>query len=152
MIENNQNMAMGWDDSIEDDGREFILLEEGDYNFKVTGFERGRYPGGSKIPPCNKASITVEVNTEKATATVKFDLLLYRSLEWRISGFFRSIGQKKHGEKLTMDWNKVIGSEGRAHFKQKTYTNNYGEEKTYNDVGYFIDYKIENFIDGDLPY
>jgi len=145
-------MIMDWNDSIESDGTEYILLPEGDYNFEVINFERGRFPGSAKIPACNKASIVVQVNTKDGVATVKFDLLLYRTLEWRISGFFRSIGQKKHGEKLTMDWNKVVGSKGRAHFKQRTYVNNQGEEKSINDIAYFIDYKEEYFIDSDLPF
>ena len=148
----NKDMLMDWNDSIEEDGQGYILLPEGDYNFKVTNFERGRFPGGPKVPACNKATITVQVDTKDGIATVKFDLLLFRSLEWRISDFFRSIGQKKHGEKLTMDWNKVIGSEGRAHFKQRTYVNNQGEEKAINDIAYFIDYKEEYFIDSDLPF
>lgn len=149
---NENNMIMDWNDSIESDGTEYILLPEGDYNFEVINFERGRFPGSTKIPACNKASIVVQVNTKDGVATVKFDLLLYRTLEWRISGFFRSIGQKKHGEKLTMDWNKVVGSKGRAHFKQRTYVNNQGEEKSINDIAYFIDYKEEYFIDSDLPF
>ena len=154
MNENNQNMFMDWDDSIEVDGQEFVLLEEGDYNFVVINFERGRFPGGPKVPACNKATITVQVGAENGIATVKFDLLLYRSLEWRISSFFRCIGQKKHGEKLTMDWNKVVGSIGRAHFKQRTYTNQYGEEKTVNDLDRFIDYNPEFFevSEEDLPF
>jgi hypothetical protein len=98
-INNNQNMMMDWNDSIENDGQAFVLLPEGDYNFVVTNFERGRFPGGAKVPACNKASITVQVNAPEGFSTVKFDLLLYRSLEWRISAFFRSIGQNKHGEK-----------------------------------------------------
>ena len=153
-MENNQNMLMDWDDSIETDGQEFVLLPEGDYNFVVINFERGRFPGGAKVPACNKATITVQVGTENGIATVKFDLLLYRSLEWRISSFFRCIGQKKHGEKLTMDWNKVVGSIGRAHFKQRTYTNQYGEEKTVNDLDRFIDYNPEFFevSEEDLPF
>ena len=98
--------------------------------------------------------ITVQVTTAEGIATVKFDLLLYRSLEWRISSFFRCIGQKKHGEKLTMDWNKVMGSIGRAHFKQRTYTNQYGEEKTVNELDRFIDYNQDFFKDDDpsLPF
>lgn len=51
----NQNAAMDWDDAIENDGREFIILPEGDYNFTVTGFERGRFPGSAKMSACNKA-------------------------------------------------------------------------------------------------
>ena len=153
-MENNQNMFLDWNDSIETDGNEFVLLPEGDYNFLVTGFERGRFPGGPKVPACNQAMITVQVTTAEGIATVKFDLLLYRSLEWRISSFFRCIGQKKHGEKLTMDWNKVVGSIGRAHFKQRTYTNQYGEEKTVNELDRFIDYNQEFFKDDDpsLPF
>lgn len=153
-MENNQNMFLDWNDSIETDGNEFVLLPEGDYNFLVTGFERGRFPGGPKVPACNKAMITVQVTTAEGIATVKFDLLLYRSLEWRISAFFRCIGQKKHGEKLTMDWNKVMGSIGRAHFKQRTYTNQYGEEKTVNELDRFIDYNQDFFKDDDpsLPF
>lgn len=150
-MENNKDMLIDWNDSIENDGQEFVLLPDGEYNFTVTNFERGRFPGGPKVPACNKASITVQVDYEGKIAVVKFDLLLYRSLEWRISQFFRSIGQKKHGEKLTMDWNKVVGSKGRAYFKQKTYTNLGGEERTINDIDRFIDYDQINFID-DLPF
>ena len=153
---NNQNMMMDWNDSIENDGQEFVLLPEGDYNFVVTNFERGRFPGGAKVPACNKASITVQVNASEGVSIIKFDLLLYRTLEWRISAFFRSIGQKKHGEKLTMDWNKVIGSKGRAHFKQRTYVNQSGEEKTINDIDRFIDYDPTFFMveisNDDLPF
>jgi hypothetical protein len=148
----NKDMLMDWNDAIEEDGQEYVLLPEGDFNFTVTNFERGRFPGGPKVPACNKATITVQVDTKEGIATVKFDLLLYRSLEWRISAFFRCIGQKKHGEKLTMDWNKVIGSKGRAHFKQRSYTNNQGEEKFTNDIDRFIDYNEEFFIPDDLPF
>ena len=144
----NTNMCMDWGDTLENDGQEFILLEEGDYNFTVTGFERGRFPGSSKIPACNKAALTLSVETPEGNATVKFDLILYRSLEWRISAFFRCIGQKKHGERLVMDWNKVMGSKGRARFKQRTYTNRDGEERQANDVDRFYDYDPKFFPDG----
>ena len=98
MIENNKDLLIDWDDIIETDGQEFVLLPDGEYNFTVTNFERGRFPGGAKIPACNKATITAQVETPQGVAIVKFDLLLYRTLEWRISAFFRRIGQKMHGE------------------------------------------------------
>ncbi len=151
-----ENMFLDWNDSIESDGQEFIVLDEGDYVFRVTNFERGRFAGSEKIPPCNKAIITADVISEKGKTTIRFDLIMYKSMEWRLSAFFRCIGQKKHGEKLTMDWNKVIGSYGLAHIIQRKYTNQYGEEKTINDVDKFIDFKPENFMsevkDGDLPF
>ena len=149
---NEKDMLMDWSDSIETDGQEYVLLPEGDYNFTVTNFERGRFTGGPKIPACNKATITVQIDTKEGVSTVKFDLLLYRTIEWRISAFFRCIGQKKHGEKLTMNWSSVVGSKGRAHFKQRSYTNQNGEEKFINDVDRFIDYNEENFLPDDLPF
>lgn len=87
---------------------------------------------------------------------MKFDLILSKALTWKLSAFFRSIGQKKRGEKITMDWNKVLGVKGRAHIKQKVYTNQAGEEKTINDLDYFIDYDEKYFSkvvdDKDLPF
>ena len=125
--QNDQNMFLDWNDTIESDGQEFITLEEGDYVFEVTGFERGRFPGGQKIPACNKAALTLQVKTDAGTAVIRTDLLLYKTMEWKLSSFFRCIGQKKHGERLTMDWSKVIGSRGRAHFKPRTYTDRDGK-------------------------
>lgn len=147
-MENNMNMVMDWDDQIENDGQEFVLLPEGEYNFTVVSFERGRYVGGAKIPACNKATITVQIEAKEGLATIRFDLYLYRSVEWKISSFFRCIGQKKHGERLAMNWSAVVGSKGRAHVKQRSYTNSYGEEKTVNEVDRFIDYDPKYFGNG----
>lgn len=142
---NNNDMLMDWDDAIENDGQEFVILPEGDYNFTVTDFERGRFPGSAKIPACNKATLTLQVNTADGTAAIKTDLILYRSLEWRISAFFRCIGQKKHGERLVMNWNTVFGSRGRAHFKPRNYTDRDGNERQANDVDKFYDWDEKYF-------
>jgi hypothetical protein len=153
---NIDNSVMDWNDVIEDDGQEFVLLPEGDYNFVVTNFERGRFPGSAKIPATNKATISIQIFSELGVASMKFDLILSKALTWKLSAFFRSIGQKKRGEKITMDWNKVLGTKGRAHIKQKVYTNQAGEEKTINDLDYFIDYDEKYFSevvdDKDLPF
>ena len=147
---NDQNMVMDWNDTIENDGQEFVILEEGDSNVTVTGFERGRFPGGPKVPACNKAALTLQVKTDEGIAVIRTDLLLYRSLEWRISAFFRCIGQKKHGERLVMDWNRVVGSQGRAHFKPRTYTDRDGNERQANDVDRFYDWDEKYFpVTGD---
>jgi len=146
MYNEQNNMCMDWNDAIENDGQEYVLLEEGDYNFEVVEFERGRYPGSAKIPACNKAALTLAVITEDGKrATVKFDLILFRTLEWRISQFFRCIGQKKHGERLVMNWNTVLGSKGRARFKPRSYINRDGEERQTNDVVTFYDYDASFF-------
>lgn len=140
-MNNNLNASMDWDAVIENDGQEYLILPEGDYEFTVTGFERGRFPGSAKMSPCNKASLTLSVMTPNGTATVFTDLILNRLVEWRISAFFRCIGQKRHGERLVPDWNKVVGSSGRAHFKPKNYTDKDGNIKQANTVERFYDYK-----------
>ncbi len=140
---------MDWNDTIETDGSEYIVLEEGDYNFVIMDFERGRFPGSAKIPPCNKATITANVRTEAGNASVKFDLILCRSLEWKLAAFFRCIGQKKKDEPLKMDWTKIVGSGGRAHFKPRSFTSSSGEERMVNDIERFIDYDPAFFKKGD---
>ena len=138
-------MFLDWDDAIENDGQEFIVLEEGDYNFTVTDLERGRFSGGPKIPACNKAALTLQVDTADGIAIIHTNLLLYRALEWRISAFFRCIGQKKHGERLVMDWNHVVGSRGRAHFKPRTYVDQNGNERQANSLVRFYDWDKQFF-------
>ena len=135
------NGILDWDSAIEDDGNQgFVLLEEGDYEFTVSGFERARHPGSAKIPACPKAILTLSIETASGVAELKIQLLLYKSVEWKLCAFFRSIGQKKHGERLVMDWDHVIGCTGHAHIIQRTYTGNDGTLKKTNDVQYFIDY------------
>lgn len=136
-----QNVAheIGWDDQISVDGEQYVVLEEGDYDFTVTGFERGRFPGSKKIPACNKAVLALTVYTPEGTANVKYDLILWSSLEWKISAFFRAIGQKKSGEAFVPKWNQVVGAKGRAHFKPRKYSTQDGEERLANDVASFYD-------------
>ncbi len=136
---NNQNMEMGGDDSILEDGQQMQLLEEGDYNFTVASFERARHPGSAKIPPCNKAVLSLLIPMPGGNVVVKTDLLLYRTLEWRISAFFRAIGQKKHGERLVMDWSKVPGATGRVHIRVAEYEDKWKTLRKKNEVAYFID-------------
>lgn len=128
------NNIMDWGDVIESDGQEHKVLPEGDYDFTITKFERGRFPGSPKIPPCNKAILTLNVNG----VTIKTDLILYKTLEWKLAAFFRSIGQKKHGEKLTMDWNKVEGANGRARISIRKYERG-GQTYEINDVAEWLD-------------
>jgi len=138
---NTQPQEMEWDDVIENDGQEFIILPEGDYVYTVVGFERGWQNSTAKIPKgCNKAILTLEIQTADGPARVMTNLLLIRSVEFKISAFFRSIGLKQHGERLVMNWNKVIGAKGMAHIKPRKYTGNDGQERTANDVDRWIDY------------
>lgn len=148
MNEYNNPHEISWDDEISSDDSQYIILEEGDYNFTVTNFERGRFPGSAKLPACNKAALTLAVETPEGTAFIKYDLILWSSLEWKISEFFRAIGQKKHGEKFVPRWNAVIGAKGRGRFKPRTYTKKDGTKGETNDAEKFYDFD-PNFFPGE---
>ena len=148
-MENTQTIT--FDSILEDEGTSFTLLPEGDYDFVVKNFERGNFPGSGKIPPCLKAIITVEVKSEQGNVTLKTDLMLAKVVEWKLCAFFRSIGQKKHGEPLKPNWNTVIGSTGRAHIKQRHYTNKNGEDRVVNEIDYFLD-KVDFGDDDDFLF
>jgi len=126
---------MDWNDYIENEG-EIITLPEGDYDFVVTNFEKGKHEGSAKIPPCNKAilELTFKAPTGQRGRCKEF-LLLHESVEWKLCAFFRSIGQKQHGTGVQMDWSKVPNARGRAH----VIINDQG----YNRVGKFLDPETE---------
>ena len=122
-----------WDDEIENDDQ-FITLEEGDYDFTVTNFERGLQDQTEKLPQCNKAIITLKV----ANATVTENFPLCSTMEWKAAAFFRAIGMKKHGEKSKMDWKGAIGKSGRCHIKKTPGTKNNGTY--FNNVDKYYDF------------
>lgn len=125
---------LGWEDEIQQDSAEYITLPEGEYEFTVKEFERARYNGGEKLPACNQAKLKLEVVTEKGTALINHNLFLHSRVEGMVSSFFVAIGQKKHGEKLKMNWSKVIGAKGRAKIGTREYNGN-----TYNEVKRFLE-------------
>lgn len=133
-----QERELGWDDEIEKDGGDFIVLPAGDYNFSVTKFERGRFAGSAKMPACNQAKLYLTVHSpEHGDVVIFHTLLLHTKTEGFLSNFFTGIGQKKKGEKLRMNWNTVIGSKGKLKLKINKFTGRDGEEKTNNEVQTF---------------
>ncbi len=135
----NQGREFGWNDQIENDGEGFILLDEGDYEFKIVKFDRGRFNGSAKMPACNMAVLEVEVtapNGQKTTITKQ--LLLHSKMEWLLCQFFTAIGHRQHGERLSMDWNRVMGATGWLHISHRTYTatkgKRQGEELTSMEI------------------
>lgn len=113
-MEQNIGHELSWDSVIENDGSEFTLLPEGDYPFTVVKFERGRFGGSDKMPPCNMATLTLDVRDPAtgASATVTENLMLHTRMEWKLCQFFVSIGQRAHGEQHKMDWTRVPGATG----------------------------------------
>ena len=139
-MENNiMGREFNWDDTIENDS-EFVLLPEGDYDFTVKRFERGRHPGSAKLPACNKAVLEIEVTDGKNKSTIRHNLFLHSNCEGMLCEFFTAIGQRRRGEPLRMRWNEVVGSRGRCKVIVDTFQNrNTGEEMKSNKIRKFYE-------------
>lgn len=137
-----EERELGWEDTIQKDALEFEPLPEGDYEFTVESFERGRHNGSEKLPPCNKAILKLRVKgTDSREVTVTHNLFLHTRTEGMLSAFFESIGQKKKGEPLRMNWQRVPGSKGKLKLGVHKYINKDGQERTSNDVKRFYPYE-----------
>lgn len=130
---------LGWDDPIENDGKDFILLPEGDYDFTITKFERGRFPGSEKLPACNKATVTVTIDSPEGTVNIDHALFLHTKTEGLLCAFFVAIGQRKHGERVTMNWNAVVGSKGRCKVYIDNWTDKEGKPRQNNKIKKFLE-------------
>lgn len=133
-MSNNQGYELGWDDPIEHDSPEFVVLPEGDYEFEVIEFERARHPGSEKLPPCNKAIVHLKIEGPEGISIIRHNLFLHTITEGMLCAFFTGIGQRKKGEKIKMNWNQVIGSRGRAKVGIRKY-----EGKEYNEIKRFYE-------------
>lgn len=133
---------LSWDDEIQESGPDFTLLPEGEYNFRVEKMERGRHQGSANLPACNMAKLTLKVDGgEHGEATVTHRLFLHSKTEGFLSAFFESIGQKKEGEPIRMNWNAVIGAVGRCKLEINRFTSDKGNEIENNQVKNFLPYE-----------
>lgn len=139
---------LNWEDEIEKDGSDFILLPEGDYDFVVDSFERGRHNGSEKLPPCNKAILKLRIDTNDGAALISHNLFLHTKTEGMISAFFESIGQKKKGEKIRMNWNAVPGAMGRCKVGIHEWIGNDGEKRQGNNIKKFYPFEGKKFEAG----
>ena len=137
--EENTGRAFGWDDEIQNDGPDYVLLPDGDYPFTVTKFERSRFDGSAKLPPCSMAKLSITVHGgDKGDAYVTHRLYLHTRTEGLLCAFFESIGQRKHGEKLRPRWDALVGSQGLCHLGIHEYTKKDGTPGTSNEITKFL--------------
>lgn len=136
---------LDWDEEILNDGNEFTLLPEGDCSFTVKKFERGRHNGSDKLPACNKAILTLELTSDETgdTTTLEHNLFLHTKTEGMLSQFFASIGQKKKGEPLRMNWQSVPGSTGRCKVFIDEWTGKNGDQMKNNKIKKFYPAEAE---------
>ena len=71
--------AMGWDDEITAEAKEYTLLPVGTYQFIIKdNFVRSKTSGKGKLPVCNKADITLTINYEGEEVKVTTSLILHK--------------------------------------------------------------------------
>ncbi len=130
---------LNWDDEIENESGGWVLLPEGDYDFIVESFERGRHGGSAKLPPCNKAILTLGMDSPSGGehASVNCNLFLFSTQEWKLCQFFTCIGARKKGEKTRPNWDLVMGARGRCKLIIRNYIGNDGKEHQSNEVDRF---------------
>lgn len=129
-----------WDDEIVEEGGNFVLLPEGDYDFTATKVERARFNGSEKMPPCNMAKVTFTIWGENDKVEITENFLLNSKMEWKLSALFLAIGLKKHGEPLRMNWNAVPNSTGKCHVYIDTYVKKDGSQGQSNKIKRFYAY------------
>lgn len=129
---------LGWDDEIERDGREYVLLPEGEYDFTVESYERQRHAGSVNMPPCNKAVLKVRIDTNEGSTIINHQLFLHTKTEGFLSAFFSSIGLKEKGQKARMNWNLVPGSTGKCKVSIREWTGNDGQTHQSNQIDRFL--------------
>lgn len=133
------NKAFAWDDTIENESK-FVLFPAGIYKFKVTGFEREYHSGSEKVQPCNKAALTITVEDEYGRTTdIRDGIFLISRFEWKLCQFFTAIGLRKHGEKLKMDWSRVLGAEGICRVIVDEYTGSDDKQHQNNKIDAYLD-------------
>jgi hypothetical protein len=142
-----QGRALEWDDYIEHDGSDYILLPDGDYDFEVIDLTKSRHGGSEKLPPCNKVSMKLKIDTPAGVTIINHHLFLHENVEFRLCAFFKAIGQRQKDEKYKMNWEKVVGSKGRANVSSRKYTDN-GVERETNQIEKFYDAPTKKFKEG----
>lgn len=135
------NEFLDWDSSFVAEESQFTTLKDGDYPFEVTEIERKMYDGNSqKIPNgAPYAEVSLRFNGgEQGNTTVTERLYLLKSLAWKLTEFFGSIGQAPVvGQPFKPNWNVVVGSHGVATLTIHKYTGRDGQERSNNQVKKF---------------
>lgn len=146
-MSDNRGKEIGWDEEVEK-GSDFVLLPEGDYDFVVESFERGRYDGSDKVPPCNRAFLKIRVDAPEGTTVMNESLLLYDRMQWKLAEFFLSIGAEETDGRVRMNWQMVPQATGRATIEVRPDRDD--PSKKYNHVKKFLPKIKKEFKAGDF--
>jgi hypothetical protein len=135
---------MGWNSEVDPtaDQTSHTLLPEGHVRFVVAKIKRVRKEFG-KYGTINVAEINVMVAPiadDLEPVQVTLNIGLHADLQWKITEFFTSIGQRAHGDKgkFVPRWNEVEGASGFAINGHRELTNKKGTKYKVNDLIKFV--------------
>ena len=98
MSEANTGRAIGWEDEIENDGTQWVLLPEGDYRFQVESFERAHHPGSGSFRHVLKQFCISESTRRRAVVPLR--IICFCSPPWSGSSVsFSGLSAKSSTEK-----------------------------------------------------
>lgn len=129
---------LDWEEEIDDGDTERIepvLFEPGDYDFTVKSFKRSKAKTSGK----NMAELELEVTDGVKSTVIKDWIVLTSNTIWKIASFFRSVGLKKHGEKIRMQWKESVGRTGRCSLQQEDRVSNKGNAYKVNTIYSYLD-------------
>lgn len=130
---NNGIEEFDWNGTLVEDGNSFAILPAGEYDFEVTKVEKVFAQSGNKM-----AKVTLKIIGRDATGSVIDNMVLLKSMEWKLSSFFGSLGMKKKGEPLVMNWDAILGKTGRCKLVVEKYTKRDGSESERNGIDAYI--------------
>lgn len=134
---------LGWDEEVtkpNEGGGDFTLLPHGCvFPYKVEKMDKLWFAGSANLSACNMAELTFTIGDARAGHTnVKDKLKLNKKLEFLLCAFFTSIGQRKSGEPLKMDWAKVLNSFGFCEVGIREYKNKEGKTRRINEISKYL--------------
>ncbi len=82
----------------------------------------------------------IRIDAPEGSTTINHNLFLHSKCEGLLCAFFSSIGQRKHGEKLRMNWSQVVGSKGRCKVGVREWVSDRdGKKRQSNEIKQFYD-------------
>ena len=100
----------------------------------VLSFERSRFNGSEKFPACKLVILKLQIESSEGISIINHRIYFHSSRKRKIAEFFVGIGNIPKGEESSVNWNKIIGSTGRAKVGINKYTGNDGREYENNEI------------------
>lgn len=131
MMNNQQQVNLDYNSSIEATENEFITLQPGTYAFTVTDVAYDSYQPGpnasGKIPAgTKKVILTLNIECEQGIANVKDTFFIHPTTSWRITAVHKCLGLLPEDYKgnFNMNWGSMAGRSGWVKIKNEQGTTN----------------------------